>query len=65
MTPRCPRAHIVDSFIKPIRMPNGLKYGPCNEITVYGEQNIYELKSTYAEDPICMKGKTERDEDGK
>ena len=36
----------------------------CNEITVYGEQYIYELQLTYAGDPIWIKGKEERNEDG-
>ena len=39
-------------------------YGQCNEITVYGEQYIYELQSTNAGDPILIKGMEERNEDG-
>ena len=45
-------------------MSNGRNYGQCNEITVYGEQYIYELQLTYAGDPIWIKGKEERNEDG-
>ena len=31
---------------------------------VYGEQFIYELQLIYAGDPIWIKGKEERNEDG-
>ena len=33
-------------------------------ITVYGEQYIYELQLTYANDPKWIKGKKERNEEG-
>ena len=33
-------------------------------MTVYGDQYIYELQLTYAGDPIWIKGKEERNEDG-
>ena len=29
-----------------------------------GQRYIYELQLTYAGDPICIKGKEERNEDG-
>ena len=48
-THACQTAEIMDSAMK---------------ITVYGEQYIYELQSTYADDPIWIKGKGERNEDG-
>ena len=46
------RVHIADDSIEDSRMSNGRNYGQCNEITVYGEQYIYELQLTYAGDPI-------------
>ena len=58
------RVHIVDDSIEDSRMSNGRNNGHCNEITVYGEQCIYELQLTYTGDPIGIKGKEERNEDG-
>ena len=58
------RVHIADDSIEDSRMSNGRNYGQCNEITVYGEHYIYELQLTYAGDPIWIKGKEERNEDG-
>ena len=55
---------IADDSIEDSRMSNGRNYGQCNEITVYGEQYIYELQLTYTDDPIWTKGKEERNEDG-
>ena len=46
------RVHIADDSIEDSRMSNGRNYGHCNEMTVYGEQYIYELQLTYAGDPI-------------
>ena len=56
--------HIADDSIEDIRVSNGLNYRQWNEITVYGEEYIYEPQSTYAGDPMCIKGRMERDEDG-
>ena len=58
------RVHIADDSIEDSRMSNGRNYGHCNEMTVYGEQYIHELQLTYAGDPIWIKGKEERNEDG-
>ena len=58
------RVYIVDDSNEDSRMSNGRNYGQCNEITVYGERYIYELQLTYAGDPIWIKGKEERNEDG-
>ena len=58
------RVHIANDSIEDSRMSNGLNYGQCNEITVYGEQYIYELQLHYARDPKWIKGKEERNEDG-
>ena len=46
------RVHIADDSIEDSRMSNGQNYGQCNEITVYGEQNIHELQLINAGDPI-------------
>ena len=37
------RAYIPEDSIKPIRVSNGLKYGQCKELTICGEEHIYEL----------------------
>ena len=58
------RVHNADDSIEDSRMSNGRNFGQCNEMTVYGEQYIYELQLTYAGDPIWIKGKEERNEDG-
>ena len=58
------RVHIADDSIEDSRMSKGRNYGQCNEITVYGKQCIYELHLTNAGDPIWIKGKKERNEDG-
>ena len=49
------RVHIADDSIADSRMSKGRNYGQCNEITVNGEQYIYELQLTYAGDPIWIK----------
>ena len=58
------RVHIADDSIEDSRMSNGRNYGQCIEITVYGEQYTYELQLTYDGDPIWIKDKEERNEDG-
>ena len=58
------RVHIADDPTEDSRMSNGRNYGQCNEIKVYGEQCIYDLQLTYIGDPIWIKGKEERNEDG-
>ena len=58
------RFHVAGDSIEDSRMSNGRSYGQCNEITVYREQYIYELQSTYAGNPIWIKGKEEPNEDG-
>ena len=37
------RVHIANGSMKSIRISNDLKYGLCYEITMYGDEYIFEL----------------------